>query len=69
MRLFLAVDHAVNLVSGYSYRYGWRKKKTAAALEDMSSKGAIHKGRPHREGEGGSQKADIVREVAWIYYC
>ena len=30
--------------------------------------GAIHKGRPHREGgEGGSPKADIVREVAWIY--
>lgn len=30
--------------------------------------GAIHKGRPHREGEG-KPKADIVREVAWIYYC
>ena len=29
--------------------------------------GAIHKGRPHREGGGGSPKADIVREVAWIY--
>ena len=29
--------------------------------------GTIHKGRPHREGEGGSPKADIVREVAWIY--
>ena len=29
-------------------------------------KGAIHKGRPHREGEGGTPKADIVREVAWI---
>ena len=29
------------------------------------TQGAIHKGRPHREG--GSPKADIVREVAWIY--
>ena len=28
--------------------------------------GTIHKGRPHREGGGGSPKADIVREVAWI---
>ena len=38
VRLFLAVDYAVNLVSGYSYRNGWRKKKTAAALEDKSNK-------------------------------
>ena len=26
--------------------------------------GAIHKGRPHREGEGGNPKADIVLEVS-----
>ena len=31
----------------------------------LSTSGTIHKGRPHRErGEGGSPKADIVREVA-----
>ena len=30
-------------------------------------KGALHKGRPHREVGGGSPKADIAREVAWIY--
>ena len=36
VRLFLAVDYAVNLVSGYSYRNGWRKK--IAALEDKSNK-------------------------------
>ena len=28
--------------------------------------GAILKGRPHREGEGGSGKVDEVKEVAWI---
>ena len=33
-------------------------------MED-SPKGAILKGRPHREG--GSGRADKVREVAWIY--
>ena len=33
MRLFLAMDYTVNLVSGYSCRSGWRKK---AALEDKS---------------------------------
>ena len=30
--------------------------------------GTIHKGRPQRGGRGVGLKADIVREVAWIYY-
>ena len=30
--------------------------------------GTIHKGRPDRGGRGVGPKADIVREVAWIYY-
>ena len=31
------------------------------------AQGAILKGRPNREGEGGSGKVDKVREVAWVY--
>ena len=40
---------------------------TCESCEVKFAQGAIHKGRPHREGGGGSPKADIVREVAWIY--
>ena len=29
--------------------------------------GTIHKERMHRGGGGVAQKADIIREVAWIY--
>ena len=42
-------------------------KKRMGCCAHITPLEAIHKGRPHREGEGGSPKADIVREVASIY--
>ena len=40
---------------------------TGKNIQCHSHKGTIHKGRPHRGGRGVGPKADIVREVAWIY--
>ena len=55
----------VTSASGIAIAFGSR-------LLRLSSQGfplwTIHKGRPHRGGEGVGPKADIVREVAWIYF-
>ena len=66
----------VENAEGSGPRKGSEKQTTRRTRRDIqhsldltaeSYLGAIHKGRPHREGGGGgSPKADIVREVAWI---
>ena len=56
---------------GYAERRGGGTKHDSQIKIENAETGsllrAIHKGRPHRDrGEGGSPKADIVREVACI---
>ena len=80
MRLITQSPHDESTPTAITFRGGGslvvktnrpKKKPKETCIYDVHSMlgftnlGALHKGRPHREGGRGCPKADMVREVAW----